>query len=280
MSFPASVIPKAFLVLAPLLLSAPVHAQIVTPDNVVVDPVYYGQAGFNTVPGSIKLETTGDVKTPFLTREVTWARTGKSTEELKVSSTWGAIELPVGTRFYAVPFKDGFLSTQKKVAEDGFDMPDVAWCTPDYKPEKGDPLCFFTDLSWRENYGTSGAGSIFFPEYIGIGQYNKIFQSPKIKDAPVDFEQTLTLQAQINKIKKKTIKLEVQLFDGTEYSDIVELKADRDENGSATFELWGGVIEIVPADKTSFEIRQIQPFSSEISLDEERLLRRPYSLRT
>ena len=261
-------------------LYAPAYAQFAKPSGVIVDPIYYGQTGFKTVPGSVKMEAEGVVKVPFLTRHVTWARTGKSTNDLKVSGTWGAIELPSGTRFYAIPFKDGFLSAQKKMSEQGLNQPDVAWCTPDYKPEKGDPLCFFTDIGWQENYGTSGAGSAFFPEYMSISSTHNIFQSPHIKEAPVNFDQTLTIEVQINKIKKKSIKLEAQLFDGTERSDIVSEKVDREEDGSATFELWGGVFEIIPNDKKSFEIRQAKPFSSNVSLAEENLISNwPYSLR-
>ena len=255
-------------------------AQFAKPTNFTPNPIYYGQTGFNTLPGSVKLELQGAVKTPFLSRQVTWARTGKSTNDLKVSGTWGAIKMPSGTQFYAIPFKDGFLSMQKKMTEKGFNQPDVAWCTPEYKPEKGDPICFFTDLSWKESYGTSGAGSAFFPEYLSMSSSSQIYQSPNIKEGPANFGKTLTIEIQIKKIKKKSITLEGQLFDGIERSDIISEKKERVEDGSAVFELWGGTLKIIPIDKKSFEVRQVKPFGTEISLAEEKLIPNwPYSLR-
>lgn len=270
---------KAIMGLVFISLASPAFAQFAKPNDITVDPIFYGATGFKTMPGSLALKTEGAVKQPFLSRKVTWARTGKSTRDAELTGTWGAIKIPAGSRFYAMPFKDGFPSFQKKAAEQGIKLPEVAWCTPDYKPEKGKPYCFFTDLSWKLNYASSGSGSAFYPEYMGVSQYNNIFDAPSIEETPVDFDRPLTLEVQIKKIKKKEIKLQIYLNDGTERSEVFWGDFDRTDDGSARVELWGGAFDILPKDKKTFEVREITPFKNLIMLSDEKL-HLPYALRS
>lgn len=242
-------------------------------------PLFFGSAPFATVPGSMAMEASGTVKKPFLSRKVTWARTGKSTQDAEVSGTWGAIKIPSGTRFYAMPFKDGYLSQQKKFAEQGIKIAEVAWCTPDVKPKKAKPYCFFIDLSGQLRHATSGAGSPYFPEYMGINGYNNIFDEPKIVEGPVDFGNPLTMEVQIKKISRKTIKYEIKLFDGAKRSDIFSDKVERAKDGTVRISIWGGELEITPSGKKSFEVREVSPILENVSPEDEKLIP-PYALRT
>lgn len=241
------------------------------------NPLFFGSAPFATVPGSLKIETSGRIKKPFLSRQVKWARTGKSTRDAEVAGNWGGIKIPAGTRFYAMPFKDGFISQQKQFAEQGVKVAEVAWCTPDVKPKKAKPFCFFLNLSGTLTYGTSGAGSPFYPEYMGIHSY--IIEKPEFEETPVDFETSLTLQVHIKKISKKSIKYEVELFDGVKRSDIFSDKVLRAEDGSARISIWGGDLEITPSGKKNFQVREVSPVLENVAPEDEKLIP-PYALRT
>lgn len=270
----------AVLIAMAALFGTTANAQIVNYNSSPSKhPLFYGEAPFATVPGSMKLDPSGTLKKPFLRRTVTWARTGKSTQDAEVSGTWGAIKIPLGTRFYAMPFKDGYISQQKRFAEQGIPVAEVAWCTPDVKPEKAKPYCFFIDLIGKLNYGTSGAGSPYFPEYMGVNSYNTIFDKPKIVEASVDFGTPLTIEVQIKKISKKTIKYQIKLFDGAKRSDIFSEKVARAQDGSARISLWGGELEITPSGKKSFEVREVLPILETVAPDDEKLIP-PYALRT
>lgn len=241
------------------------------------NPLFFGSAPFATVPGSLEIDASGTVKKPFLSRKVQWARTGKSTRDAEVAGNWGGIKIPAGTRFYAMPFKDGFISQQKQFAEQGVKVAEVAWCTPDVKPKKAKPYCFFLNLSGTLTHGTSGAGSPFYPEYMGIHSY--IIEKPEFEETPVEFETPLTLQVQIKKISKKSIKYEVKLFDGTKSSDIFSDKVARAEDGSARISIWGGDLEITPSGKKTFQVREISPVLENVPPEDEKLIP-PYALRT
>lgn len=270
----------AALVCLAAMIGASANAQILTKKvERREDPIFFGSAPFNTVPGSLALETSGTLKTPFLTRQVTWARTGLSTQDAEVSGTWGAIKFPKGTRFYAMPFQDGFSSQRDAMAAQGIKVPDVAWCTPDIKPKKGKPYCFFIGIFGRFGYGSSGVGSPYYPEYMGVSSYNAVFAEPNIVEQPVDFGTPLTLDVQVKKISKKSIKVEITLFDGTKRSDVFSDKLQRAEDGSARFSLWGGELEIVPSGKKAFEVRVVRPLSEDVAPDDEKLIP-PYVLRS
>jgi len=266
------------VIAAALLATSPSWGQGVYDKLTAGDRVlYFGEAGFTTSAGSLSLNLEAETKTSFLTREVKWTRTALSSKAAELTGTFGAIKMPAGTRFYGMPFKDGFPSQQKKMEENGISLPSVAWCTPDYKPKKQDPYCFFIDFTGNLNYGSSGTGSRFYPEYLGISSYNNVFSAPELIEQPVGFDEKLKLEVQVSKISKKSIKYKIHLFDGDERSEIFRDKVKRSEDGSASISVWGGTLKIVPDGKKSFRVTQETPFDTE-KADEN--LHPPYALRT
>lgn len=241
--------------------------------------LFFGEAHFITVPGSLELKQEGSLKTAFLQRKVRWSRTGEIATDAQIAGNWGPIDIPAGSRLYAMPFKDGFISHQKSLEERGIAQPEVAWCTPDVNPKKGRPFCFFIDLSGTVLSATSRAGSRFYPEYMGISAMGSdIIVPPEILEKDVDFKTELTIELQITKIRKRKLSYQVDLFDGTKRSRIYWSKTDRAEDGSAVISLWGGELKIIPTGKKTFRIEETQPLKENVSKDEE-LMVPPYALR-
>jgi len=235
---------------------------------------FFGPAPLETIDGSIQLLEKGDVKTPFLTRKVKHKRTGELASDIEFGHTWGGVTLAAGTKLYAIPYIDhfGVIGGIKKARADET-LANVAWCNPYLKKDSQDMVCIHARKDGTLNILTSRGDSRFYPEYFSGNASTKWFsEPPKIMEKPVSFDAELTLELEVRKISKKSIKIELSLNDGTERSSVLREKLDRDEDGSVTVPLWGGEILISPVDKKTFTASQKTPFASTISQDDERIV--------
>lgn len=182
----------------------------------IPESFFFGDAPFVSEPDTLSLDPIGETKAPFLRATVRWAHTAKATTAGEIIGNWGGIDIPIGTRFYAIRFKDGFKSQIEREEKAGAKIPNVAWCTPDIKPEKNDPYCLFLSRTGRDvGIANSGAGTAFYPEYMGIGGHG-LSIAPTLERTDVTFDRALTLEAEVRRIRKSKVKFRVSLDDGDE----------------------------------------------------------------
>lgn len=233
---------------------------------------YFGEASFNTVPDSVEINSSGVVKQAFATKTVTHSRTGELVKDIRFTGNWGGITLPAGTRLYAIPFKDHFEVGIKKMMEDE-SLPNIAWCSPYLKPDSKKLACIGARKNGSLNIFTSYGYSRYYPEYFsGNSTTNWIEGPPEIIEKPVSFDVDLKMEISVRKIKKKEVKVRVDLNDGEKTSRITYLEIDREADGSALLSIWGGEIKIIPNGKKEFSIEQTKPFPDQIGPAHEKLI--------
>ena len=229
-----------------------------------IGDMFFGEAPLLGQSNSLNLLSAADVKMPFATRDVKWGRSAILSADLNFKRQGEWQVMPKGTELFAITFRDGFEDSWKKKLKRGEAVPNIAWCAPRYVTKKKISVCFYGGQNGKLMVGSGNHGTHYFPETMSASfQYFDLKETPLLQETFNSFDRSLKIEAEVRKISKKSISYRLYINDGEERSVIYKGKVNRDDDGTALLEIFGGTVRITPDGKKSFTVQPVKPLSDD-----------------